>query len=148
MRGKRLGERDLVMAFVLAQSEDDSGAAVGESELETVAAAVATGNRALASALQSMPPLSLMLAPSAATSGSGLSELSLSEWLEALLRVATLKWDDPTMAVHEKFARVVDAIAVRLLTDPTSGWRPGGVGDVVKAATVATRRGVLGGGGM
>lgn len=134
MKGKRLNERELVQCFLLSQTEDESAPSMTDTEVESLATAVLSGPRAISAYYGAN-----LSASGAGTPGGSVSEMSFSEFVEALARVATLKWDDPTMPLHEKLARVIDSIAVRLITDPSSGWKPG-VADTVKAAHAATKR--------
>jgi hypothetical protein len=88
LKGKRLTDRDLVLCFILSQSEEESSTGIEEAEMDSLTSAVASGSKALSTVAQGV-----------AAEHNSLAEMSFSEWVEGLARVALVKWDDPIMGL-------------------------------------------------
>ncbi|RYE99880.1 MAG: hypothetical protein EOO41_00395 [Methanobacteriota archaeon] len=126
LKGNRLSERDVVSCFVRVQGEDSDSSTplLSEMDLDTLSAAFHAGGRALTSAAAAiLAPYSFV--PASGAVPQARQVISFMEWVEALCRVAIIKWDDPTMPLPEKAARAFDALAVRLSSEPGTPWRAG-----------------------
>lgn len=126
LKGNRLTERDVVNCFLRVQSEDTESSTplLSDTDVDALSVAFHAGGRALTSASAAiLAPYSFV--PASGAMPQARQVISFMEWIEALCRVAIIKWDDPTMPLPEKAARAFDALAVRLSSEPGTPWRAG-----------------------